>query len=174
MRASRLFMLAWALTAGLIVGSLPWLPEPIVSGKQTMGRGAYLASMLLPLLAAALCSKPFVLWLGRVAPGQVNLPHRDYWMAEPRRHTSLERLGEHVSGIGAMVSLLLAGTHLHTLLASQPTWAQPPQALWWAAGGLLLAGLLLWCWRVKALFPAPPPAHEAPPPRRPRRPGEQH
>jgi hypothetical protein len=173
MRASRLFTLTWLLTAGWIVGSLPWLPELIVSGKQPLGRGPYLASMLLPLLAAALCSKPFVRWLGRVAPGQVNLPHRDYWMAESRRDATLERLGEHVSGIGVMVTLLLAGTHLHTLLDSQPAWPQPAQALWWTAGGLLLAGLLLWCWQVKALFPAPPP-HYAPPPRRPRRPGEQH
>lgn len=173
MRASRLFTLAWGLTAGLIVGSLPWLPEPIVDGERALSRGAYLASMLPPLLGAALCSKPFVRWLGRVAPGQVNLPHRDYWMAESRRATTLERLGEHVSGIGVMVSLLLAGTHLHTLLGSQPAWPQPPQALWWAAGALLLAGLLLWCWRVKALFP-PPPAVDSHPLRRPRRPGELH
>lgn len=171
MSTSRLFYLAWALTAGLIAGSLPWLPDRVGDPGSDLDRAGYLVSMLLPLASAGLCSKAFVGWIGRLAPGQVNLPHRDYWMAEPRREATLERLGEAVSGIGLLVLALLAGVHLQLLLAAHPGWPQPPHLVWGLGGAALLAGLAAWCWQVRRLFPAPPTT-EPTPQRRPRRPGE--
>ncbi|RTL46979.1 MAG: hypothetical protein EKK53_01210 [Burkholderiales bacterium] len=170
MRMSRLFLAVWLLTAALIVGSAPWLPAQVGDPGKAMSRTAFIVTMLLPLATALLCSKAFVTWLGRVAPGQVKLPHRDYWMAEPRREATLARVGEHVAGLGVMVLLMSAGSHVVVLLDAHPDWPQPPQAVGWCLGALWLAGLASAVWRLHQAFPAPP-TDEATPRRRPRRPG---
>jgi hypothetical protein len=172
MRMSRLFMAVWLLSAAFIVGSAPWLPEQIGEPGKAMARAEFVATMLLPLATALLCSKAFVVWLGRAAPGQVKLPHRDYWMAEPRREDTLDRAGEHVAGIGVMVLLMSAGSHVAVLLDAHREWPQPPQPVGWLLGALWAAGLATAVWRLHRAFPAPPAA-EATPPRRPRRPGER-
>lgn len=172
MRMSRLFMAVWLLSAAFIVGSAPWLPEQVGDPGKAMARAEFIATMLLPLATALLCSKAFVTWLGRVAPGQVKLPHRDYWMAAPRREATLERAGEHVAGIGVMVLLMAAGSHVAVLLDAHPEWPQLPPAVGWLVAAVWLAGLLAQCWRLHRAFPAPPSA-EATPLRRPRRPGDR-
>lgn len=171
MRMSRLFYAVWLLTAAALLAGLTALPEAVGSPGKALDRSSYVITQLLALASLGLCSPAFVQWLGRAAPGQVNVPHRDYWMAEPRRDATLARLGEHVSAIGALAVLLLAGIHLQMLLDAHPDWPQPPQALWWAGAAALAVGAVAACWRVYRAFPAPPPAETAPL-RRPRRPGE--
>lgn len=173
MRMSRVFLVMWVLTAGLMLGSLPWLPEQVGEAGKVMARADYLVTLVLPLAASLMCSKAFVSWLGEFAPSQLKLPHRDYWMAPPRRQATLDRAGEHVAGIGVMVLLMAAGSHGAVLLDANPQWPQPPQAVAWLLGALWLVGLLGQCWRLHRAFPAPPTHVEAPL-RRPRRPGESH
>lgn len=171
MRASRLFLPLWLLTALLMVGSTPWLPEQVGDPGKALDRTGYLVTILLPLGTAGLCSKAFIVWLGRVAPSQIKLPHRDYWMAEPRREATLARAGEHVSVIGLLVVLMSAGAHLAVLLEANPAWPRPPEVLAWLLGAGWFVLLLAATWRLHRAFPAPP-ADAAAPLRRPRRPGE--
>jgi hypothetical protein len=167
----RLFSIVWLLVALLMLASMAVLPEQVGDPGHEMGRGGFVAVMLGSLaLAGGLCSPGFVVWLGRAAPSQINLPHADYWLAAERREASLERLGEHFAGIGLMVVLLLGGVHLLVLLQGRPDWPQLPREAWALAGTLLGLWFAVWMWQAWRLFPAPP-NQAAEPPSHPRRPG---
>jgi len=166
---SHLFRLAWPLTALFMAATLPWLPEQVGDPGQEMGRGAYLVAMLLAVGTGGLFGPGFVTWMGRNAPQQLSLPHRAYWLAPERREATLARLAEHVSALGLMQMLLLAGIHLLLLLRSSPDWPQPPGEAWQLGAAALALWFAAWCWQIFRLFPAPPPA-EIEPQRQPRRP----
>ncbi|NCT84957.1 MAG: hypothetical protein GXC94_17565 [Comamonadaceae bacterium] len=168
----RLFRFAWPLTALLMAATLPWLPEQVGDPGRETGRVAYLASMLLSVAMAGLCSRGFVTWVGRHAPQQLNLPHKDYWLAPERREATLARLGGHVSVLGLQLLLLLAGIHVSLLLRSRPDWPQAPDAAWPLGAAALALWFVVWCWQVYRLFPAPPRVGPEPgrQPRRPDRP----
>ena len=167
---SRLFRLAWPLTGLVMVATLPWLPAQVGDPGSETSRAAYLVSMLLSVAMGGLLGPGFVAWLGRNAPKQINLPHRDYWLAPERREATLARLGEHVSGVGLMMMLLLGGIHGFMLLRFRPDWPQPPQAVWLVGALALSLWFAVWFWQTWRLFPAPPSGEHEPqrPPRRPR------
>jgi len=154
-----------------MLGTLPWLPEQVGDAGHEASRVAYLVSMLLPVAMGGLCSPGFVAWMGRNAPQQISLPHRDYWLAPERREATLARLGEQVSGVGVMMMLLLGGTHGFMLLRFRPDWPQPPQEVWLLGAAALGLWFAVWCWQTWRLFPAPPSGEHAPQ-RSPRRPRE--
>ncbi|MFT7723920.1 MAG: hypothetical protein QM788_14010 [Roseateles sp.] len=168
----RLFYIAWPLTALLMLATLPWLPAQVGDpGKQT-SREVFVAIMLCSLALAGLCSSAFVAWLGRTRPDLINLPHRAYWLAPERREATLARLGEHLSGVGLMLVLLMGGIHAFALLQGQPAWPQPPRAAWQLGAAGLVLWFLLWFWQCYRLFPAPPAPAAPARQRRPRRPGD--
>jgi hypothetical protein len=118
---------------------------------------------------ALLCSHHFVLWLGRRAPGVLNLPHKAYWLAPERRQDSLQRMATQLSVLGLMLVALTAAIYAWPILEAQlgplPDWAA------WTGAALLAIGFAVWMrWQYR-LFPAPPPAvHEPALRRRPGRP----
>jgi len=170
---SRLFRLAWPLTALFLVASLPWLPEQVGDPGHEASRVVYIVTMLISVAAGGLFSPGFVAWLGRNAPQQISLPHRAYWLAPERREATLARLGEQVSAVGLMMLLLLGGLHGFMLLRFRPDWPQPPQEIWLVGGAALSLWFAVCCWQTWRLFPAPTRA-EPESQRPPRRPRERH
>lgn len=164
----RLFALLWPLTALLMLGALPWMPEQVGDPGKQASRGFFVGVMLFALANAGLCSAGFVNWLGRAAPGQINIPHREHWLAPERRTATLVSLGEHTSGMGLAMIALLAGVFWRVAL---PQW-QPPVGVWWAGAVALGLYFIAWMWGMYRLFPKPSPDAAPPPLRRPRRPGE--
>jgi hypothetical protein len=167
---SRLFRLAWPLTALFMVATLPWFPERVGDPGHEGSRVAYLVSMLLSVATCGLLSPGFVVWLGRKAPQQISLPHRAYWLAPERREATLACLGRQVCAVGLMMLLLLGGIHGFMLLRSRPDWPQPPMEVWLASCAALSLWFAVWCWQTWRLFPAPPREEHEPQwsPRRPR------
>lgn len=167
-----LFNIAWPLTALLMLATLPWLSAQVGDPGKQVSREAFVGIMLFSVALAGLCSSTFVTWAGRRWPRQINLPHGGYWLAPERREASLARLGEHLSGVGLMLLVLLGGIHAFALLQGQPGWPQPPLVGWQLGAAGLALWFLVWFWQVYRLFPVPPAADAPLPPRRPRRPGE--
>ena len=165
----RAFNLAWLL---LIVGmalGYAWLPEQVGSPSKQASRAFFAGVMAFVACHALLCSHHFVLWLGRRAPGVLNLPHKAYWLAPERRQDSLQRMATQLSVLGLMLVALTAAIYAWPILEAQlgplPDWAA------WTGAALLAIGFAVWMrWQYR-LFPAPPPAvHEPALRRRPGRP----
>ncbi len=163
-----LFALAWPLSAVFLLASAPWLPEWVGDAGKQAPRAVFVGLMLFSVALVGLCSAPFIRWLGRRAPQQINMPHRDYWLAPERREATLQHMGEHLSGLGLLLLALLSGIQGYALMGGQ-------SARFWLAGaiglGLLLVG---WLRQTYRRFPAPPLTESAADlrrqPRRPRRP----
>ena len=48
----------------------------------------------------------------------INMPHRDYWLAPPRREASLQRLGAWMAWLAVVVTALLVGVNELVLRAN--------------------------------------------------------
>ena len=82
-----IFDLCWLALIVFMAGSLPWLPDQVGDPGKTMPALGYLALMLPhALLAPWLCTRG-IGWVARKHPGLMNMPHKDYWLAEPRPRT---------------------------------------------------------------------------------------
>jgi hypothetical protein len=75
-------------------------------------RDVYIATMLGITIGLPLLVVLSMAWLPRVAPRSLNLPHRDYWLAPPRRAGTLATLGAFVCVLGSMVALFAMSVHL--------------------------------------------------------------
>lgn len=165
-----IFPIAWlALLAG-IAGTAPLLPAEVGDPGKTMPR---LGFVLLMLANAAFAPWLATRGVGRIArhhPQYLNLPHKNYWFAAPRREASLAWLERHCQGLGlALVGLLAAAYYPALQPALPPGWPRLP------ALPLVLLPFLLymgcWVWAAYRRFPKPPPEAGAPPARTaPRRP----
>jgi len=89
-----------------------------------MDRGAYLAFMLGFAVAMPLAVVLPLSVLSRRHVDRINLPHRDYWLAPPRREATLRYLGAHACLLGALLVALVVGVHFTLLEANA---AQPPR-----------------------------------------------
>lgn len=163
----RLFNLAWlALLAGMAL-AYPLLPERVGDPGKEASRAVFTTVALFLALIALLCSHHFILWMGRNAPGQLNLPHKRHWFAPERFEDSLQRMATHMSRLGLLVIAFTAA--LYAWPIAKLHWGLPTG--WAAAGGLVAAALLLgWGWAQYRMFPAPPPPARSEPSRQPRRP----
>ena len=60
------------------------------------------------MLLAVLLATP--VWVG-AAPGLMNMPHRDYWMAPERRQATVARLGAWMSWLAAGVAVVMVAVN---------------------------------------------------------------
>lgn len=164
----RLFDLAWLLLMLGMAIAYPWLPEQVGDPGKEASRPVFAGLMVFVAMNALLCSHHFILWIGRRAPGLINLPHKAYWFAPERFEDSLQRLATHLSALGLQVIVLTAGLYAWPVLDAH--WGPLPAAWGWAGAGLLLICFGLWVVAQFRQFPAPPPSSDTPPPRGPRRP----
>ena len=139
-----------------------WLPARIathfgVDGLPNgfMTRGRYLAFMAavavgVPTLLSAIIGAAI-----HRSPGSLNIPHRDYWLAPPRREATVEYLVRHTAWLAAGIALFALA--LHFLLICSNALSPPrlePLDLWGTLAGAL-TGVALWVIILRARFRLP-------------------
>ena len=122
-------ILILAVLAGVVVTTSAALPDTMAShfgadgianGFSTRDRYTTMMVLVVVVLPAVVGLLPA--FLGRVASGLLNIPHREYWLAPQRRASTLAFLSLH----GAWFAVLLAGflTYVHWLVV-RANLAQP-------------------------------------------------
>ncbi|MFO1042560.1 MAG: CehA/McbA family metallohydrolase [Planctomycetaceae bacterium] len=111
-----------------------------------------------PLLIIGIC------WSVRyVSPVTINIPHRDYWLAEERRLESVDFVFRHSIWLGCLGIAFITGLHWAVVLANrqQPPHLSTPMILGIAGG--FIAGVTVWIIFLYRRFPAPPADYKKPP-----------
>ena len=135
----------------LVAGTLDLLPETVATHFDGTGRpngwssragyAVFLAAIGagLPLVVVAV-----VATLARRAPQWINLPHREIWLAEPRRSEALARAREQMWWLACVLALSALVVHLAVIGANmrQPAHLPLPAAL--GTIGFPLAGMVAW------------------------------
>ena len=149
-------------TLAIIALTTPWLPPRIathfgVDGQANgfMTRGTYLAFM-----AVVVIGLPTLLSAGigaaiHRAPGSLNIPNRDYWLAPPRREATVSYLVNHTAWLAAGIALFGGVTHF--VLVHANTLSPPrlePAYIFGALGGAL-AAVALWVISLRRRFRLP-------------------
>lgn len=112
-----LFALAMVAAAVVIFASGSQLPAEVAShfdgggrADAAMSRGAYLLLMI--ALADGVPALMWWLQCRAARQGQINIPHREYWLAPERRQESLRYLHRHAGVMALALLALLVGVHL--------------------------------------------------------------
>lgn len=119
------------ISAGFMVGTMGRLPDPVAGRFGTngeavmwMSRASYAAIMIGITVAMPLL---FTLGLGAVIRWQqlrLNIPHRDYWLADERRPATVQAIMRMLIGLGCLHALFMAAMHgaiLHAHATAPPT-----------------------------------------------------
>lgn len=108
------FCLALLLAARLS-SIWPQLPERMASHFGPSGRpDAWMprASFIVTLLGAGVGTSALLLLMSpllrRLPPSMINLPHREYWLAEERRAESMRRLSQNLAWLGFCTAAFMA------------------------------------------------------------------
>lgn len=148
----RAFVIAWLALLAVMAATWPLMPEVVGAPHKALPRDQHMALML---AVAAFCPWLTVfggLMLARRAPGAVNLPNRDYWLAAERRDATFSDLGERLAQLGLGLLLLFAGLHAREMLRAQPDWPQLPDAVWTACGAALGLAFAPWLIALRRRF----------------------
>ena len=152
----------YAIFCGVLVWSAAALPPRMASHFDAAGhpngwmsRDAYLWTMgltgaLLPLFLMAMA------WLMRVLPSQlVNLPHRDYWLAEERKAETTAYIGRTMQWLACFTLMLFTALHWLVVDANRQHPVQLSNGAWVLLGAFLLT---VFGWSVNLLlhFSQPP------------------
>jgi hypothetical protein len=162
----RVFDLAWLALLGFMAGTWGLMPDLVGAPHKALPRDRH---MVLTLAMAVLCpwlATRGALLIARHAPGLLNLPHRDHWLAPERREQTFADLGARLSTLGLGLVLLFAGLHYQELQRAQPGWPQVPQAAWAAGAAALALGFGCWMLALLRHFGRLPAVSVARPPRR--------
>lgn len=107
----RIQLLCWMAYLIALPASWSWLPEMVGEGSKQLARGAYVATMLATALPMPwMMAGGLLKWL-RQHPSLLNLPHKDYWLAPERTHTTWRRLDGLLLRLGWWIWCLLALIH---------------------------------------------------------------
>lgn len=82
----------------------------------------------------------------RRAPGRINLPHRDYWLAPERRDDTIERLCSGSFGLGYLLVAFLGYVHHLVVLANLATPPGLPSASFVGALVAFVVGMAGWAY----------------------------
>ncbi|MDR7331627.1 hypothetical protein [Roseateles asaccharophilus] len=157
------FNLAWLALLVFLVSTWPLMPDLVGAPHKALPRDQHMAVMLVVALLCPWMATYGALLLARRAPGLVNLPYRDHWLAPAHREQTLTDMGGRLAVLGLGLLALFAGLHYRELQRAQPHWPQVPPEVWTAgavAQGLAFAVWLLALMRRFNRLPAvasPPP-----------------
>ena len=128
-------------TAGFVALLLvyyPSLPDRVASHFDTAGNAdGYMAkkSFLVLTLCLALGDGALffgLTWmLGRLPASMINVPHRDYWLADERREATVRQLGTGLLWFGAVTQLFLLAIFWMTLQVNLGESHQLSNGLFW-------------------------------------------
>jgi hypothetical protein len=156
-----LFVLLVVL-AGSLIGALPLLPERVATHFNAAGipdgwmnRTGHLIAMAVfgftfPLAIIGIC------WAVQFMPASIiNIPHRDYWLADDRRAESTAYLFRHSIWLGCLSLGFITSLHWAVVFSNQRQPVQLP--LYWILGlaGLYLAGVVVWIYCLYRRFQLP-------------------
>lgn len=88
-----------------------------------MTRNAYLLLMLTLLVSIPSAVSVAISLLSERFPHLINLPNRDYWLAQPRLNDSMDFLAAHGHRLGRLIIVLMTGLHYVLLVANR---SEPP------------------------------------------------
>jgi uncharacterized membrane protein len=126
------------------------------AANDTISRDGYLAFMVALVIGLPGAMMLLGRFLGRAGPRLVNLPNRDYWLAEERLAPSMEYLVRHLDRLAVIMAVFFAVLHAVLLEANrtQPP-ALPPETLIPVVAVLVIA-IALWTAALYRRFPRPP------------------
>lgn len=107
----KLQILAWLAYLMALPASWAWLPNMVGDDGKQVEKAVYITIMLVTALPLpwAMCGG-LLSWLRR-HPSQLNLPHKDYWLAPERTDATWVRLDALMLRLGWMIWSLLALIH---------------------------------------------------------------
>lgn len=162
----RVLDLAWLALLAFMAATWPLMPDLVGAPHKALPRDQHMAMMLAVAVFCVWMSTRGALLLARLAPGLVNLPYRDHWLAPERREQTLADLGDRLAVLGLGLVLLFAALHYRALQAAQPAWPQVPEAAWTAGAIGLGLALALWLLALMRRFGRLPPVTTPRPVRR--------
>jgi len=134
-----------------LLASLPLLPDRMAThfgangqpnGWMSRSQHIILMGLLgagLPLMMLGICRT------ARYLPASaVNIPHRDYWMAEERRIESTEFIFEHSVWLACLCLGFVTGLHWAVVFSNRLQPVRLPLEWILADAGLFLAGVVIW------------------------------
>ncbi len=159
-------------TAAFVVATTPALPPHVATHFGAAGladgwmtRDGYRLFMLAFIVALPLWIVAALGFAPRLWPRRVNIPNRDYWLAEERREETLGFLLGHACRLGMLIEAFIAAMH-YLLLAANA--ASPPRLstpLFVAMLLGFLGGLGLWIAALYRRLRVNPPGAARHPPR---------
>ncbi len=162
----RVFDIAWLALLVFMAATWPLMPALVGAPHKALPRDQHMVLMLALAVFSPWLTTRGALLVARHAPGLLNLPYRDHWLAPERLQQTLDDLGRRLAVLGLGLVLLFAALHYQELQRAQPGWPAVPDAAWTAGAVLLGLGFAGWVLALKRRFGRLPPVSSAAPARR--------
>lgn len=160
--ARTVFISALAVTVLLVLLTVPQLPPVVASHfgadnlpNGQMTRDGYRNFMLLFIIAVPLLASLPLGWLPARYPKTLNIPHRDYWLAEERREASLQFLRDQGDKLGTLLVVFMGLVHFTLIKANSMQPVQLPVTLFLTVLLAFLAGIAWWAYGLTSHFRRP-------------------
>lgn len=165
-----LLVVLFVVFGASLLASIPMLPDRMAThfdgngdpnGWMTRSEHIVIMGFLgafMPLFIMMVC------WTARyLAASSVNIPHRDYWMAEERRIESTEFIFEHSVWLACLFVAFVTGLHWCVVFSNRLQPVRLPLEWVLSDAGLFLVGITAWVVCLYRRFPAPRPASDGKP-----------
>ena len=119
-------------------------------------RDGYLALMVAQIVVVPALLLGLKVALPRWAPRFLKVPNRDYWLAQPRRTTTLRRVARFVATLDILVVVFLTVMHLVIVQANARPTPQLPLGSFIAALAVFIVAAALWSMMLRRAFRTPP------------------
>ncbi len=142
----------WLIGVAGHVASLSFLPERVAmhfgmnGAPNGWGSLQTHVALMIGLQTFMLLMMAGLPWIVRKTPREmVNIPNRDYWLADERREETVAKIGEHclVLSLMTQVFFLALGMCIGFANLSDPVWL--PQEIFLTVLGAFLVAVTTWC-----------------------------
>jgi uncharacterized membrane protein len=149
--AHLLFVLLLAIAAIIITTTTGQLPEQVAShfggsgaANGSMSRSGYLVFMLAIAIGVPLVVALMVGTLPRMMVKAINIPNREFWLADPRREGTLRFLSAHACWLGSLLVVFTTRIHLLLLAANATQPPRLPGTMFVTLLAAFLVGMAIW------------------------------
>ncbi|MGH7629480.1 MAG: DUF1648 domain-containing protein [Gemmatimonadales bacterium] len=162
MRGRTAFWAGVALGAAVVLGTIDQLPGTMATRFDAAGRPdtwssrtGYLVFLAGFGVALPLAIVAMVALFARRAPEWISLPHREIWLAQPRRAEGLARVRAQMWWLACLLALAAIVVHLGVVRAHASDPPRLPLAAALGTIGLVLGGIAIWIVAWHRLFRPP-------------------